>query len=68
VHGLLLLRPVRRRSGNSATETNGGSFFTFETGKKTNVTFVSTDVPKTINDMATITSTITVADAKTART
>ena len=51
-------------TGNSVTETNSGSYYSFETGIDVNPTYNSTDVPKTISDNSTITSSITVTDNK----
>jgi subtilisin-like proprotein convertase family protein len=45
-------------------DTNGGSYYTFETGINVNPTYNSTDVPKTISDNSTITSSIIVTDNK----
>jgi uncharacterized repeat protein (TIGR01451 family) len=51
--------------GNAASDDNLGTFYTFETGKKTEPEFLSTDTPIPIDDNATHTSTISVADDKT---
>ncbi len=52
-------------AGNETTENNSGNFYTFETGKNVNPTFISTDVPKLIPDPGTVTSNIFVPDDKT---
>ncbi len=51
-------------AGNSSTANNGGSYYTFTTGKNTQPTYASTDVPKTIADNASVNSTLVVADNK----
>jgi len=51
--------------GNTASDDNLGMFYTFETGKKTEPEFLSTDTPIPISDNTTHTSTISVADDKT---
>jgi subtilisin-like proprotein convertase family protein len=48
----------------TATNSNGGAYFTFATGMNVNPTYASTDVPKTIADSSTVTSTLAVADNK----
>lgn len=53
------------QAGNESTNNNSGSYYSFETGVNVNPTYASTDVPKTIPDSATITSTINVPDNKT---
>src|SRR5207247_9253714 len=52
-------------AGNSASDTNGGTYYTFTTGVNVMPTYNSTDVPKTIADNSTVTSTLTVTDNKT---
>jgi trimeric autotransporter adhesin len=52
-------------AGNGTTDNNGGSYYTFTTGMNVNPTYASTDVPKAIPDLTTITSNIVVADNKT---
>ncbi|HPR64470.1 MAG TPA: proprotein convertase P-domain-containing protein [Thermoanaerobaculia bacterium] len=51
-------------AGNTAYDDNGGSYFTFQTGKNVNPTIPSTDVPKAISDNVTVTSRIDVPDTK----
>ncbi len=51
--------------GNTSTDTNGGSYYSFETGKYATKNFVSTDVPKDIKDWQTTYSNIIVTDKKT---
>jgi subtilisin-like proprotein convertase family protein len=54
-------------SGNTASDNNGGAYYTFATGKNVNPSFVSTDTPINIpdNNSTGITSTINVAGTKT---
>jgi subtilisin-like proprotein convertase family protein len=52
------------RAGNTATDTNGGVYYSFETPQLSQPTYDSTDVPKTIADSSTVTSTLAVADNK----
>lgn len=49
---------------NRATDTNGGSYYTFDTPQLSQPTYVSTDVPKTISDNVTMESNIVVPDSK----
>ncbi len=51
-------------AGNGTTDDNGGSYYTFTTGANVNPTYVSTDVPKSIPDSTTVTSTVAVTDNK----
>ncbi len=51
-------------ASNSTTDNNSGAYYTFQTGVNVEPTYDSTDVPKTINDLSTVTSTITVTDDK----
>jgi len=53
-------------AGNSVTDTNGGSYFSFTTGKNVNPTYPATDTPVAIPDDNPVgaTSVITVADDK----
>ncbi|MEJ5166725.1 MAG: proprotein convertase P-domain-containing protein, partial [Thermoanaerobaculia bacterium] len=49
---------------NTTIDNNGGNYYTFITGVNTNPTYTSTDVPKNIPDLTTITSIINVTDNK----
>jgi subtilisin-like proprotein convertase family protein len=51
-------------AGNGCSNNNNGNYYTFTTGVNVVPTYNSTDVPKTINDNSTVTSTITVTDNK----
>jgi subtilisin-like proprotein convertase family protein len=52
-------------AGNSSTDAPGGTYDTFTTGVNSMPTYDSTDVPKTIADNSTVTSTLAVVDNKT---
>jgi uncharacterized repeat protein (TIGR01451 family) len=51
--------------GNTATDDNSGEYYTFETGKKSEPDYPSTDTPIPISDNTTHTSTIAVTDDQT---
>src|SRR5206468_4652090 len=57
----------RDAAGNSASDDNGGSYYTFTTVKNTTPTYTSADTPVPIPDNSTIgaTSTINVTDSNT---
>ena len=54
-------------AGNSATDNNGGSYYTFQTGKNVNPSYTSTDTPVAIpdNNATGASSTIAVIDPNT---
>ncbi len=51
-------------AGNTATDDNGGQFFTFSTGKNTEPTYPANDTPVAIVDYTTVASVISVGDDK----
>jgi subtilisin-like proprotein convertase family protein len=51
-------------SGNSATDDASGAYYTFTTGKNVQPNYPSTDTPKPIPDVSTMTSAITVVESK----
>ncbi|MEJ5165507.1 MAG: S8 family serine peptidase [Thermoanaerobaculia bacterium] len=51
--------------GNTTTDNNGGSYYSFETPGEVQLNIASTDVPKAINDNSTVTSTITISENRT---
>lgn len=54
-------------AGNTVADTNGGAYYTFDTGKNVNPSYASTDTPLAIpdNNAAGATSTIAVSDTNT---